>query len=328
MTKPEQKTFVLIHGAFRGGWAWDRVLPLLQQAGHVVFAPTLSNASDATLSSCANEVVAVIRDNDLHNVTLVGHSQGGVVAQAAAEIVAERIAGIVFLDAPVLHDGEAAIDVFPAEMLAQMAPIDRDAIRQPTPLAAIIDAVKHHLDIDSAEIGTEIHDILKRARVRSGDLPLIIIVDTAIDRSGRVQRNDGADLAQIAAFCKENGIFLGTALDDDIAGADGDNVAISANFEIDYIDQEHLQRAVNAKVFVKETRKQSELRAIYDSIRTAISGFRWSEERFSSLYPLHPVTLEITPFVRRYFPSFSILDFASSSGDKIMSRPADSLLGL
>jgi len=136
MTKPEQKTFVLIHGAFRGGWAWDRVLPLLQQAGHVVFAPTLSNASDATLSSCANEVVAVIRDNDLHNVTLVGHSQGGVVAQAAAEIVAERIAGIVFLDAPVLHDGEAAIDVFPAEMLAQMAPIDRDAIRQPTPLAA------------------------------------------------------------------------------------------------------------------------------------------------------------------------------------------------
>lgn len=199
---------------------------------------------------------------------------------------------------------------------------------QATLLAELIEAVKEQFEIVSADTGSNFPEVLQKARARSGDLPLIIIVDTAIDRTGRVQRNDGADLAEIAALSKTNGIFLGIALDDDIAGADGDNVAISASFDIDYLDQEHLQRAVNAKVFVKENRKLAELRAIYDSIRNTINGFRWSEERFSSLYPLHPVSLEITPFVRRYFPSFSILDFASASGDKIMSRPADSLLGL
>jgi len=150
--RPERKTFVLIHGAFRGGWAWERVVPLLEVAGHAVFAPTLSNEPEATLSSCASEIVAVIRDSNLQDVTLVGHSQGGVVAQAAAEIVPDRVTRIVFLDAPVLRDGDAAIDVFPAEMLANMPPIDRDTLREPTPLAASEFISQSHADWINARL--------------------------------------------------------------------------------------------------------------------------------------------------------------------------------
>jgi pimeloyl-ACP methyl ester carboxylesterase len=98
-------TFVLVHGAFRGGWSWDRVAPLLRAAGHEVDAPTLS--SDATsLEEWVEEVLAYADGDD---VVLVGHSQGGVVVREVALRVPVR--AIVYVDAAVPDPGERAVDL-------------------------------------------------------------------------------------------------------------------------------------------------------------------------------------------------------------------------
>jgi pimeloyl-ACP methyl ester carboxylesterase len=122
-------TFVLIHGAYRGGWSWQRVRRLLQAAGHEVFAPSLTGAGERahlddghiTLATWIDDVVKLLEYEDLREVILVGHSQGGVVMTAASEYAAERLAHLVFIDAPVLEDGQAAIDLLPPAVTAQFS---------------------------------------------------------------------------------------------------------------------------------------------------------------------------------------------------------------
>jgi pimeloyl-ACP methyl ester carboxylesterase len=133
-------TFVLIHGAFRGGWCWRDVAPLLEAAGHDVHAPTLTGCEPGTavgdrpavsLRTWADDVQRVMVQGDLHDAVLVGHSQGGVVALAAAGIDAARIGQVVLLDAPVPEYGQSAADVLPAEL--------REAWGPPPPLDAWLD---------------------------------------------------------------------------------------------------------------------------------------------------------------------------------------------
>src|SRR5690606_38970566 len=117
-------------------------------------------------------------------------------------------------------------------------------------------------------------------------------------------------------------------LDDDIAGADGLNSSIVRTFTIDYLDQEHLYKVVNANIFPKQSQMQPVLHDIYQYFQEVLPGFRWSEQRFLSLYPLHPVILEVAPFVRLYVHDFALLAFASAAGTRIMGRPANSLIAL
>lgn len=99
-------TFVLVHGAFRGGWSWDRVRPLLEAAGHEVVTPTLSE--DATgLDAWVDEVAAVVAADTV----LVGHSQGGVVVREVAMRDPQRVRHVVYLDAAVPDPGERAVDL-------------------------------------------------------------------------------------------------------------------------------------------------------------------------------------------------------------------------
>lgn len=114
-------TYVLVHGAWHGGWVWRRVVPSLLRAGHEVHAPTLTGVSDRAhllhpsvgLSTHVQDVVALIEAHDLHDVTLVGHSYAGQVVTGVADRVPGRLAGRVYLDAFVGDDGEAAIDLLP-----------------------------------------------------------------------------------------------------------------------------------------------------------------------------------------------------------------------
>lgn len=192
----------------------------------------------------------------------------------------------------------------------------------------LTDAISKTLDLRESELGDNVVDLLNAAKAKSADLPLILIIDTAAERTARVDRDDGNMLAGIADAAKRLGIFVGLALDDDIAGADGSNSAIVSAFSVDYLDPEHLYKVVNARIFPKNSRMQGVLSRIYSYFREAIPHFRWSEQRFSSLYPLHPVTLEIAPYIRLFVPDFAILGFASEAGEKILGRPADSLIGL
>jgi pimeloyl-ACP methyl ester carboxylesterase len=112
-------TFVLIHGAWHGGWCWQRVNDRLTAQGHRVFAPTLTglcershlNSPSVNLSTHISDVVNEIRWKDLENVVLVGHSYAGMVITGVAEQIASKIASIVYLDAFVPADGQCLVDL-------------------------------------------------------------------------------------------------------------------------------------------------------------------------------------------------------------------------
>ena len=111
-------TFVLVHGAWHGGWCWQRVSDRLIAQGHRVFAPTLTglcershlNSPSVNLSTQISDVVNEVQWKDLENVVLVGHSYGGMVITGVAEQVESKIASIVYLDAFVPADGQSLAD--------------------------------------------------------------------------------------------------------------------------------------------------------------------------------------------------------------------------
>src|SRR3984957_5892025 len=120
---------VLIHGAGAGRWCWEPVIPFLEAAGHRVIAPSLSGWTDraTTLSDHIAEARTLFEEADLHDVVLVGHSYGGMVITGLAEVVPERIAQLIFLDAASPRDGEASFDCLP-ELAAVLAPLAVDGL--------------------------------------------------------------------------------------------------------------------------------------------------------------------------------------------------------
>jgi pimeloyl-ACP methyl ester carboxylesterase len=107
------RDFVLVHGAWHGGWCWERVADLLRRDGHRVYTPTLTGLAerahlmshDITLDTHIGDVVAVFRQENLENAILVAHSFGGWVVSGAVEELRSRIAALVFVDAHVPDDG-------------------------------------------------------------------------------------------------------------------------------------------------------------------------------------------------------------------------------
>lgn len=190
------------------------------------------------------------------------------------------------------------------------------------------EALAELLDLTAADLSGTLPELLKVVSEHGGDLPLVLVIDTAFERGTRVARDDGPFLSEIADAAKSLNVFLAIALDDDIAGADGVNSAIAASFAIDYLDQEHLYKIVDAHIFPKQPQTLPVIHEIYEHFRSILPGFRWSEQKFSSLYPLHPVVLEVAPFVRLFVHDFALLPFASEAASKILSRPSNSLIAL
>lgn len=178
------------------------------------------------------------------------------------------------------------------------------------------------------EIPETVEDILSFVGRKINEVPFIIIVDTSFERESRVARDDGVILGKLAEVAKQYNIFIGIALDDDITEADGINVAIARTYSIDYLDQEHLYRIVNTHIFPKNRQNQAVLDQIYKYFRDVCPAFHWSQQSFQSLYPLHPAILEVAPFVRLYAHNFALFSFASDAGERILGRPASSLISL
>lgn len=177
-------------------------------------------------------------------------------------------------------------------------------------------------------LSDSVEEILTYAVSQSKDLPFVVLIDTSQEREMRVTRDDGLLLGEIAEVSKRLNIFVAIALDDDIAGADGVNASISKSYSIEYLDQEHLYRIVDTHIFPKQRQRQAVLHEVYTAFREVMPSFRWSEQRFSSVYPLHPIVADISPFIRLYAPEFVILGFAAESGGKNSGRPANSLITL
>lgn len=109
--------FVLVHGAWHGGWCWSRVADRLRRDGHAVFTPTLTGlgerahllSSDIDLETHIADVVNVIKWERLNDVVLCGHSYGGFVISGVAEAMAGAIRSIVFLDAFLPENGDTIL---------------------------------------------------------------------------------------------------------------------------------------------------------------------------------------------------------------------------
>ena len=183
-------------------------------------------------------------------------------------------------------------------------------------------------NFNETTLGDNAGEMLKSAATLTGDLPMIVIIDSAYDRKARVKRDDGAVLGEMAEIACQTRAFLAIALDDDIAGADGVNAAIARTCAIDYLDQEHLYRIVDTFIYQKRVTARTVLRELYQEFRRNVPGFNWSEPRFASLYPIHPIVVEITAAVRLYAPRFAFLPFAAENAVKVLGRPAHSLLAL
>jgi pimeloyl-ACP methyl ester carboxylesterase len=114
-------TFVLVHGAWHGGWCWDRVAPRLRAAGSEVHAPTLTGLSERAhllsptvgLDTHVEDVVRLIDVLGLRDVVLVGHSYAGQIVTGVADRRPDAVAKRVYLDAFVGEDGETAVSLQP-----------------------------------------------------------------------------------------------------------------------------------------------------------------------------------------------------------------------
>jgi pimeloyl-ACP methyl ester carboxylesterase len=112
-------TAVLIHGAFHGGWCWDKVRPRLQEDGWAVYAPSLTGLGDRahlasrriSLRTHVRDVVGLIETENVTDVILCGHSAAGMVITGVADAIAERLHTLVYLDAIIPGDGESIFDI-------------------------------------------------------------------------------------------------------------------------------------------------------------------------------------------------------------------------
>jgi pimeloyl-ACP methyl ester carboxylesterase len=120
--------YVLVHGAWHGGWCWSRVAQRLRAAGHPVYTPTLTGLGERShLLSSAIDLDTFVADignvliwEDLHDVVLVGHSFGGLVVSGVADKMPERIRQIVLLDAFLLPQDTSAFGTLSAEIVEKL----------------------------------------------------------------------------------------------------------------------------------------------------------------------------------------------------------------
>jgi pimeloyl-ACP methyl ester carboxylesterase len=113
------KTFLVCHGAWGGGWAWKKMHPLMQAAGHRLVTPTCTGLGEREhlaspsidLETHIRDILNVIQYEDLRDIVLIGHSYGGMVATGVADRARDRIAQLIYLDAFVPKNGQSLLDL-------------------------------------------------------------------------------------------------------------------------------------------------------------------------------------------------------------------------
>ena len=117
----QKNTYVIVHGAWGGGWDWKRVADLLTADGNTVYRPTLTGlgehsnlaSTNIDLDTHIQDIVNVILWENLHDVVLVGHSYGGMVITGVADRIPGRIKHVVYIDALLPTNGESVDTMLP-----------------------------------------------------------------------------------------------------------------------------------------------------------------------------------------------------------------------
>jgi len=118
-----EKTFLVAHGAWGAGYTWKKMHRLMNAAGHRLLTPTYTGlgerehlaAPSNDLETHIQDILAVIKYEDLRDIVLVGHSYGGMVATGVADRARDRISRLIYLDAFVPRNGEALFDLLSPE---------------------------------------------------------------------------------------------------------------------------------------------------------------------------------------------------------------------
>jgi pimeloyl-ACP methyl ester carboxylesterase len=145
-------TYVLVHGAWHGGWCWSGVARILRQRGHTVFTPTQTGLGERshllskaiTLDVFVDDIANVLTWEELEDVILVGHSFGGSVISGVADRMRERIRSLVYLDALMLENGQSPFSVLPRDVVEARTKAAQDTsggVSLPAPKAAAFGVV-------------------------------------------------------------------------------------------------------------------------------------------------------------------------------------------
>ena len=125
--KNNKPHFLLIHGAWHGGWVWNEISEILIYQGYSVSTPTLTGlgekkhllSSKITIDTFIEDVVNHIIFENLNNIILVGHSFAGSVISGVADKLKDRIQKLIYFDAVILKDGQKPFDIAPKELVKQ-----------------------------------------------------------------------------------------------------------------------------------------------------------------------------------------------------------------
>ena len=120
------KTYVLVHGAWHGGWCWRPVADALRAQGHRVFTPTQTGlgerrhllSRDITLDVFVDDIANLMEAEELRDAILVGHSFGGIAISGVADRMPEAVRHLVFLDSLILEPGQSPFGILPEEVVA------------------------------------------------------------------------------------------------------------------------------------------------------------------------------------------------------------------
>jgi pimeloyl-ACP methyl ester carboxylesterase len=130
-------TFVLVHGAWHGGWCWRDTAAALRAKGHTVHTPTLSGVGERahqsneaiTLETHIRDVCGTIEAEEANDVVLCGHSYGGLVITGVADRMAGRIKSLVYLDAFIPEHGDSLISLLKTALPPEVSPVFINSFR-------------------------------------------------------------------------------------------------------------------------------------------------------------------------------------------------------
>ena len=223
------KHFVLIHGAWHGGWCWAGIIEELEKAGHTAEAPTMpghnpdDDRSDIKFENYIEKIVDVL-DRQAEPAVLVGHSSAGFLMQSAVPKAPDKIAQLIFLNAFILPDGKCQFDLVPPEASEGMTAAANASPDNCVPV--IEDFVRNQL------MGGEPPELQDALISRLVPQPIAIFT-TPVNTT----EFDGLTIPKTVLFCKDDaslppGAYLGMAQglgDYSVIEVDGSHEALFTN---------------------------------------------------------------------------------------------------
>jgi pimeloyl-ACP methyl ester carboxylesterase len=183
-------TFLLIHGAWHGGWCWHKVVPLLEAKGHKALAPDLPGHGDngtptptVTLRNYTDRICEIVNSQS-EPVILAGHSMGGIAITQAAEHCAPKVGALVYLCAFLPRNGDS---------LVTWASQDRDSMVNPSttdrrPDGVIHFKLEHAREAFYGNCTDEDVEFAQPRMVAQSGAPFETPVRTSLERWGRIPR--------------------------------------------------------------------------------------------------------------------------------------------